>query len=60
MNVQEAQWHYPQQWFWWRISKMLKVLRSSFYVMGKVLTGELFCTQTGVFLGLGAGGILAL
>ena len=29
-----------------RISKMLKFLRLSIYVMSKVLTGEVFCMQT--------------
>ena len=33
-----------------RISKMLKFFRLSIYVMGKVLTGEVFCMQTGLDL----------
>lgn len=36
------------------VSKMLKFL--CFYVMGKALTGELFCTWTGLFASLVDGG----
>ena len=30
------------------VSRMLNILRSGFYVMGKALTDELFCTWTGL------------
>ena len=57
MDVQKELLHYP--WWGWEgvgggggsgigISKMSKFYVKDFYVMGKVLSGKLSCTQTGL------------
>ena len=48
MNVQEELLQYPWDQRWQRRGQNVNVLRKSFYVMAKALSGKLSCVRTGL------------